>query len=218
MRGALSLGQGVLGGSAFLCCLAGCGARSCAAFGCGSSRVAASGGQGGIGGLRVPPTPSLDSLLTPLYRRRSARGLEAAGRGVLVRRAGVVSKGLGGYCVFRCFTWLALSPARHLAAFRRNAGSAQSRSSKRPLRFKISLNAPARRMSFRAGAMRLSLRGAPQHAALAPPRSICAPCSAAPAHGTRLSPAAAPRAWAYRREAESSSRRNDSRAAAPKRP
>ena len=59
--------------------------RSCAADSCGSSRVAASGGQGGIGGLRVPPTPSLDSLLTPLYRRRSAEGLEAARRGVLAR-------------------------------------------------------------------------------------------------------------------------------------
>ena len=37
--------------------------RSCAAFGCGSSRVAASGGQGGPGGLRFPPRPSLDSPL-----------------------------------------------------------------------------------------------------------------------------------------------------------
>ena len=73
------------------------------------------------------------------------------------------------FAFFRCFTWLALSPAQHPAAFRRNAGSAQSRSSKRPLRFNISLNAPARRMGFRAGAMRLSLRCAPQHAALAPP-------------------------------------------------
>ena len=36
---------------------------SCAAFGCGSSRVAASGGQGGPGGLRFPPRPSLDSPL-----------------------------------------------------------------------------------------------------------------------------------------------------------
>ena len=70
------------------------GRRSCAAFGCGSSLVAASGGQGGIGGLRVPPTPSLDSLLTPLYRRRSARGLEAAERRGLTRRAGVGAQGL----------------------------------------------------------------------------------------------------------------------------
>ena len=61
--------------------------RSCASVGCGSSRVAASGGQGGIGGLRVPPTPSLDSLLTPLYRRRSAMGMEAARRCALARRS-----------------------------------------------------------------------------------------------------------------------------------
>ena len=61
-------------GFAFCRCFAGFGRRSCAAYGCDSSPVAASGGQGGIGGLRVPPTPSLDSLLTPLYRRRSARG------------------------------------------------------------------------------------------------------------------------------------------------
>ena len=66
----------------------------CAAFGCGSSLVAASGGQGGIGGLRVPPTPSLDSLLTPLYRRRSAEGLEAAERCVLARRSGAGARGL----------------------------------------------------------------------------------------------------------------------------
>ena len=100
--------------STFLCCLAVLQRRSCAAFGCGSSRVAASGGQGGIGGLRVPAThcaltrpafraaarqphssraardlrgPSLDSLLTPLYRRRSAMGLEAAELGVLTQRS-----------------------------------------------------------------------------------------------------------------------------------
>ena len=54
--------------------------------------MAASGGQGGIGGLRVPPTPSLDSLLTPLYRRRSARGMEAAERCVLTRRSAVEAK------------------------------------------------------------------------------------------------------------------------------
>ena len=39
--------------------------RSCAAFGCGSSLVAASGGQGGLGGLRFPPKSSLDSPVTP---------------------------------------------------------------------------------------------------------------------------------------------------------
>ena len=76
---------------AFYHCFAAFAARPCAAFGCGSSHVAASGGQGGIGGLRVPPTPSLDSLLTPLYRRRSAEGMEAAGQGVLMRRAAVVT-------------------------------------------------------------------------------------------------------------------------------
>ena len=67
--------------------LCGFAAHSCAALGCGSGGVAAAGGQGGIGGLRVPPPPSLDSLLTPLYRRRSAEGLEAAERGVLARRS-----------------------------------------------------------------------------------------------------------------------------------
>ena len=44
---------------------------SCAAVGCGSYRVAASGGQGGPGGLRFPPRPSLDSplpLKTPPLR------------------------------------------------------------------------------------------------------------------------------------------------------
>ena len=71
-------------------CVEGFAARSCAAVGCGSSLVAASGGQGGIGGLRVPPTPSLDSLLTPLYRRRSAEGLEAAGAGRYAAGAGAI--------------------------------------------------------------------------------------------------------------------------------
>ena len=37
--------------------------HSCAAVSCGSSHVAASGGQGGLGGLRFPPRPSLDSPL-----------------------------------------------------------------------------------------------------------------------------------------------------------
>ena len=68
----------------------------CAAVAGGSHRVAASGGQGGIGGLRVPPTPSLDSLLTPLYRRRSAMGLEAAERCALTRRSAVGARGLEG--------------------------------------------------------------------------------------------------------------------------
>ena len=82
--------------SAFFRCPAGCVVRPCAAFGCGSSRVAASGGQGGPGGLRVPPTPSLDSLLTPLYRRRSAEGLEAAERCVLARRSAIGARGICG--------------------------------------------------------------------------------------------------------------------------
>ena len=53
-------------GFVLLCVLplsCGIAAHPCAAFGCGSSRVAASGGQGGLGGLRVPPRPSLDSPL-----------------------------------------------------------------------------------------------------------------------------------------------------------
>ena len=49
--------------SAFCRCVAAFAARSCAAVGCGSSLVAASGGQGGPGGLRFPPRPSLDSPL-----------------------------------------------------------------------------------------------------------------------------------------------------------
>ena len=59
---------------AFFRCSLAFAAHPCAADTCWRSLVAASGGQGGIGGLRVPPTPSLDSLLTPLYRRRSAGG------------------------------------------------------------------------------------------------------------------------------------------------
>ena len=66
--------------------------HSCAAGACWRSLVAASGGQGGIGGLRVPPTPSLDSLLTPLYRRRSAMGMEAAERRVLTRRSALLQR------------------------------------------------------------------------------------------------------------------------------
>ena len=60
--------------------------RSCAAVTCWRYRVAASGGQGGIGGLRVPPTPSLDSRVplctaaAPLrgWRRRSGAFLRGA--------------------------------------------------------------------------------------------------------------------------------------------
>ena len=89
--------------------------RSCAAVGCGSSRVAASGGQGGIGGLRVPPTPSLDSLLTPLYRRRSARGMEAAGRGVLARRSAAGAREVGE-CCFAFFCCVAASRQHPCAA------------------------------------------------------------------------------------------------------
>ena len=54
--------------------------------------MAASGGQGGIGGLRVPPTPSLDSLLTPLYRRRSAMGMEAAEHCILVQGSALLQR------------------------------------------------------------------------------------------------------------------------------
>ena len=67
-------------------------AHPCAAFGCVSSRVAASGGQGGPGGLRFPPRPSLDSPLpleTPPLRcgvggggaRRSSAALCRWGKG-----------------------------------------------------------------------------------------------------------------------------------------
>ena len=57
------LGQGVLRGFAFYRCIAAFAARSCAAGACWRSLVAASGGQGGPGGLRFPPRPSLDSPL-----------------------------------------------------------------------------------------------------------------------------------------------------------
>ena len=57
--------QGVLRGFAFFSCFDVFAARSCAAYGCVSSRVAASGGQGGLGGLRFPPKSSLDSPITP---------------------------------------------------------------------------------------------------------------------------------------------------------
>ena len=75
--------------------------RSCAAFGCGSSRVAASGGQGGPGGLRFPPRPSLDSplpLKTPPLRYgavAAGAGRCAAGAGLVaaLRRRGVLSPG-----------------------------------------------------------------------------------------------------------------------------
>ena len=94
LRGALPQGQGYGCCSAFCRCLASFAAHSCAAVTCWRNHVAASGGQGGIGGWRVPPTPSLDSLLTPLYRRRSAEGLEAAERCVLARRSGAGARGL----------------------------------------------------------------------------------------------------------------------------
>ena len=57
------LGQGVLRGFAFYRCIAAFAARSCAAGACWRSLVAAFGGQGGPGGLRFPPRPSLDSPL-----------------------------------------------------------------------------------------------------------------------------------------------------------
>ena len=78
-------------------------ARPCdAGAGC-SDLVAASGGQGGIGGLRVPPTPSLYSLLTPLYRRRSAEGLEAAWRDVLMLRSALLQMIIMLFCVLLLF-------------------------------------------------------------------------------------------------------------------
>ena len=74
--------------------------RSCAAVGCGSSRVAASGGQGGPGGLRFPPRPSLDSPL-PLETPPLRYGEVAA-------RAGRCAAGAGSIGSFaadklRCF-------------------------------------------------------------------------------------------------------------------
>ena len=63
--------------------------RSCADFGCGSSRVAASGGQGGPGGLRFPPRPSLDSPLpleTPPLRYGVGGGRAPRSYAALCRR------------------------------------------------------------------------------------------------------------------------------------
>ena len=65
-------------------------AHPCAAVGCGSSRVAASGGQGGPGGLRFPPRPSLDSPL-PLETPPLRYGAVAAGAGRCAAGAGAIS-------------------------------------------------------------------------------------------------------------------------------
>ena len=64
--------------------------RSCVAFGCGSSLVAASGGQGGLGGLRFPPRPSLDSPL-PLETPPLRYGAVAARAGRCAAGAGSIS-------------------------------------------------------------------------------------------------------------------------------
>ena len=67
-----------------------CAAHSCAAFGCGSSLVAASGGQGGLGGLRFPPKSSLDSPL-PLKTPPLRYGAVAARAGRCAAGAGSIS-------------------------------------------------------------------------------------------------------------------------------
>ena len=86
------------GCSAFFRCLAGCVVRSCAALGCGSSHVAASGGQGGPGGLRFPPRPSLDSPLpleTPPLRYGDGGGRARRSGAALCRRG-------KGWCALLC--------------------------------------------------------------------------------------------------------------------
>ena len=81
---------------AFFRCLAGFGRLPCAAFACGSSRVAASGGQGGIGGLRVPPTPSLDSRVPLCTAAAPLRGGRRQGDAFL-RGALPLGQGVGRY-------------------------------------------------------------------------------------------------------------------------
>ena len=76
-------------GFTFCCCVADARRRSCAAYGCDSSLVAASGGQGGPGGLRFPPRPSLDSPL-PLKTPPLRYGAVAAGAGRCAAGAGSV--------------------------------------------------------------------------------------------------------------------------------
>ena len=106
-------------GAAFFSCFAAFAANPCASFGCGSSLVAASGGQGGLGGLRflgsalcanAPSVPcgctaaALQSRCArparallgfscyPLKRRRFAEGMEAAECCVLTRRSAAGAK------------------------------------------------------------------------------------------------------------------------------
>ena len=62
----------------------------CAADCCGSSHVAASGGQGGLGGLRFPPKSSLDSPL-PLETPPLRYGAVAARAGRCAAGAGSIS-------------------------------------------------------------------------------------------------------------------------------
>ena len=86
----------------------------CAADSCGSSLVAASGGQGGIGGLRVPPTPSLDSRV-PLCTAAAPLGGWRRQGGAFWR--GALPQGQGMGCCsefFRCFaTFVAASLRRY---------------------------------------------------------------------------------------------------------
>ena len=133
---ALLSGQGVLRCFEFLCFRVAFAARSCAACtGC-SSHVAASGGQGGPGGLRVPPTPSLDSLLTPLYRRRSAGGWRRRGAAFFCSAPPWCKGRVCCSAFYRCFAafaaallrrlWLRQQPCGSLRRPRRDRGIAIS--------------------------------------------------------------------------------------------
>ena len=108
------LGQGVLRGFAFYRCIAAFAARSCAAGACWRSLVAASGGQGGPGGLRFPPRPSLDSPL-PLETPPLRYGVGGGGALRSYAALRLVAKGLGA--AFRSFVALRLSRRRSCAAY-----------------------------------------------------------------------------------------------------
>ena len=103
-------------GCCFACCryIAAYAARSCAAVTGGSHRVAASGGQGGLGGLRFPPRPSLDSPLpleTPPLRWGDGGG------GAVRSNAALCLVAMGEGCCFACGRCIAAFAAHPCAAY-----------------------------------------------------------------------------------------------------